>query len=308
MQRILFLANERTGSSFLTSFLANRANKDKVSFPAWFSTVPGKACKFLGGDPSKNTIDESIRARPVVSEPEAYLWSPPASCSIDFYNNLPGDDWKFVYLIRDPRNRLESRVRRAVGKDTSKRSFIFKTEIEVAASEFDSISAIRNDPRFYILKFEDLISDPISTMEAVFKFCGFDIDKKACQKIASSFGNISKRGACRWEGWTKEEVVSFKKVLSLHLISFGYEDGLDWDLSKLKKVESKPKIIENPKSKPILKPISKPVSKSESFSPLHKGLFDTLDLIKEDSSLVELKEPSSKPKKKARIKKPSKKD
>jgi len=266
MRRVLFLMTSRSGSTFLSSLLAGKPLADQGGSPSWLQTDPEHQCRLYHQATFDGcVIDDGIRKRPVVEGPEAYVWAPPAVLQRGFYDGLPGDDWKFVYLMRDQRGRVESRCKKAGGD----RAAIFKEECAVSAAEMASVSEIMDDDNFLLLHFEDLVSDPMGTLAEVFRFVGFEMDAAFYKRLAklpagkysdSVYEDGGKGVSERWHSWTEEECNHFKVVAGEGLIRLGHEPDGRWSPPAPKKVE-KPVVRSVEKKVPAKKKVKKPAKK-----------------------------------------------
>jgi hypothetical protein len=265
MKRILFLMHERSGSTFLSSILIGKVGDWENKFSGspmqkWLETVPEKQCYLYLGSPDKNVLTDLIRLRPNINRNEAYRWESPATLEKSFYDNLPGTDWKFVYLLRDPRNKISSLTKRAFGQyslsSKEKRLSFVRNQARISALELQSVQKIMDDPRFMLLRFEDLVGDSLNTVIKLFDFIGFEIDVDFYKKIIddqqdwinSSFSKKKVSPYPSWSYLSKTERRVFNEMCGKELLSFGYEKNHDWvkePLRKIKKVNpnSKKKVI-----------------------------------------------------------------
>lgn len=253
--RILFLVRERTGSTLLTSCLLaqngcfwgpnNPKSFKTIEFPTWIKTIPKKQMSFWwNGHKSVNIFNEKINIPdPKLSHHESYMWNPPAKLQPSFYQQLSGN-WKFVYLTRDPRNRAESITKRGESgyleeseERVNFRKLLLFNELNSYNVELQSISKMLNYPNFYLLKFEDMIKNPLAVFEDIIKFCGCVIDKDFYKKhidkqiseyTNTSFNDNGQKSNERWKNWTKTEKEKALEIIGEQLIFFGYEKDDNW--------------------------------------------------------------------------------
>jgi hypothetical protein len=262
MRRVLFSVTEQSGSSLLTNLLHG------CSFiPGGKETIPLSCTKhglLVLPSSGKCVIDDVIR-KTVSEVPEVYMWNVPAVCGISFYNSLPGD-FRFVYLLRDPRNRTESRLSRVLDKNSQlDRKELFENECNWCANELRSVMQIKDDPRFMILFFEDLIADPVGKIDEVYSFCGLgNVKKEVVEKVirdrvdSSSVDDVGSKAL--WHSWTKEERDLFRSKVGGELILFGFEKDSSWvDFEPPKPKVEKPKEV-----------FSAPAKKEVPKAPLRK--------------------------------------
>ncbi len=233
MRRILFLYTPRSGSGFLGNMLKGSL-LDSLD-PVWLHTEPSNECMFF---PGVDIVD--IPVQPLFNC-EAFDFYAPASCSPDFYNNLPGDDWKFVYLLRDPRNKLESAYKGALKHDSEiSYESVFLNEAQVFKTFVnDHFLGMKNDPRFKIFLFEDLIKNPGMVFGQIFSFCGLQADVDFYDNLASSwvqgrsnssFDDKGNQANSRWSNWDFNKRERFNNLVGAELIQMGFESDNNWIL------------------------------------------------------------------------------
>jgi hypothetical protein len=81
-------------------------------------------------------------------------------------------DGKFVYNVRDPRAVWNS------GETFRKRNAGDAILDDMLAAD-RKIASLRDDPRLFVLRYEDLISDAAATMDRLASFIGFQFDEAA---------------------------------------------------------------------------------------------------------------------------------
>jgi hypothetical protein len=155
--------------------------------------------------------------------------------SSDELSSLSGD-WRFIYLIRDGRNQIES-FRNIRGgceeqklKEDAKDYFMvlckgYRNRARVA---LDCQKALSNFKMFY---FEDLVKDPISTMKSVYRFLDLEIDESHVKRALSYSIAVVKpfhssfNSTCttsRWHSWTDWEMETFNSIAGKELSELGY--------------------------------------------------------------------------------------
>lgn len=247
MTRTIFLVKERSGSTFLTSLLLGipgnwgSGNFENLPRSRWMNSDPGKQCLFYPQQPEyHNSLKQIIYDRPTVEHNESYIFSVPARCDKSFYNDLPGTDWRFVYLLRDPRNYVESMsYRHTFGFPKRREDYlkIFRIHTSYSQIELSGVEKMISDPRFMLLHFENLINDPLQTIGSVYSFMGMRIDIKFYKRliqeyedkyINSSFGDRGINANIRWHLWTPEQKEYFKQHIGQSFVNLGYEKDDSW--------------------------------------------------------------------------------
>ena len=245
MKRTLIITHEKRGSTFLMSmlfgepgeFAFNERQFKEREFPIWLNTVPPQQCKFYyHGETRYRQLEDRIYARPVVDTPEAYTWVSPADLSSCFYDNLPGNEWRFIYLLRDPRNTMTSLATRS--KLTgSQLEMMFTTQCGYFKAELRGINEMKNDPRFYLLRFEPFIVRPVDTMIEMFQHMDLQIDRNLYQDIAdkytegyinTSFNDNGQGSRRRWDSWSDEWRTHYNHEVGPGLQALGVQEYLEW--------------------------------------------------------------------------------
>ena len=151
--------------------------------------------------------------------------------------DLPGD-WQFIYVIRDGRNQVESMRRVRGGAEETKKKSNGVDYFQVLCKGWRNRARMVLDcaaqlPNCRVFRFEDLVSQPIKTMQAVYQFLGLAIDTVAVQSALefttqnvqhehSSFKNSQTND--RWRSWSQEEVDLFHNIAGKELRELGYYD------------------------------------------------------------------------------------
>lgn len=245
MRRTLIITHEKRGSTFLMSmlfgepgeFAFNEKQFKTKDFPIWLNTVPPQQCKFYyHGDPKYRQLEDRIYARPDVNTMEAYTWVSPANLDQKFYDQLPGNDWRFVYLLRDPRNTITSLCKRSQLVD-EKLDDMFRVQCGYFQDELGGLNAVKRDPRFYLLRFEQFIVTPVDTMVEMFGHMGLQIDRNFYQEIAdqyaagyinTSFQDQGKGSRRRWDSWSDEWRTHYNNEVGPGLRHLGIPEYLEW--------------------------------------------------------------------------------
>lgn len=241
--RILFLTTERTGSTLLSAMLLgqNGLFRDfKPTYPSWIKTIPSKQCAFyhnIGRDM------DFVRSRTSIDVSEAYMFNPPGDLAPSFYDSLPGNNWNFFYLLRDPRNRTESKCVKFTSAEENEerkaelRHVVFERDCIWVRYELDSVEQMLGDSRFHLVKSEDLFADPVGVFEGIFKTANIEIDRPFYEGLVVSqvkrYANSSFEDDCRgcnerWLSWTKAERQLFNEIVGDRLVKFSYEEDDSW--------------------------------------------------------------------------------
>jgi len=160
----------------------------------------------------------------------------------DELSSLPGD-WRFLYLIRDGRNQIESMMNIVGGVEEQKSKqnkddyflVLCKGWRNRARLALDCQKRLQN---FRLFHFENLITEPMKTMKAVYSFLDLELDKDKVQKAwdfsvsqvrksHSSFCDNTKTNN-RYSFWTDWQKEQFNNIAGKELIELGYKKGYDW--------------------------------------------------------------------------------
>jgi len=223
----------------------------------WMATVPSKTCV------SDHIYSFSAEQMISTSEPVELLswrgnvgdWWGEVSSHEDvpgpydvetFYRFGPdelrslGEEWSFVYLIRDGRNQIESIRNIRGGYEARKVAENADDYFRVLCKGFRNrarlaVDCSRSIPDFHLFRFEDLIADPISVMTQIYNVLGVELDVdqavralkfslKHAKKTHSSFGGEG-LPTTRWASWTDKEVEIFNLIAGSELQELGYSLG-----------------------------------------------------------------------------------
>lgn len=240
MRRVFFLSTARSGSTFMECMLRGEidttvlalSGKDpeKMLLPApvWLHTLPPRQCQFYGMNGP--CIDSLITQTRKADVAEAYSMRMPTTAGKAWFNSLGEGDWKFIYLLRDPRNRIES----ACAGNPAVREMVFRQECAVAKTSIPYLLEMMNDPRFKAFRFEDLVVNPLEALKKMFLFAGFKLNVEFYKKLIPKWYKQSNSSFCdkgvganeRWLSWTPKEKEYFKKEVGSYLAKLSYEkDG-----------------------------------------------------------------------------------
>lgn len=266
MERIIFFLYYRAGSTFFESLLGKEWRRlqslgyIKEAADAWFTHDSTGKPFYLPTIPPCPSSDIAVSVFGRDADPYSQFawtvhvgdwWGQLRSDDIpgpwDLYTtmrwgpdelrDLPDADWKFVSLIRDGRNQVES-------------LYNFKGGIEEKLKNEDPIDyfrvlckGFRNRARvalecekqlsnYAIFRSEDLFSDTIPTVERMFNWVGLNLDKtyvqdrldflnsQNAQRIHSSFCDANFN--CRWQGWPDWKRDTFQQIAGIELVELGY--------------------------------------------------------------------------------------
>jgi hypothetical protein len=209
----------------------------EIEYPMWLPTDPPKQYRFwYHGYPGGDVVEDLIRRRPVIDVPEAYTWMPPANLHKEFYDSLSSDDWRFVYLLRDPRNTISSLCERTKFQGPELDQVFYKN-CEYACAEAESVARMRPDARFFPLYFERLVADPLATIVQMFSFMGCQADTVRCQNVITqytssyintSFKDEGQQSNQRWHNWPQQWCDHYRNVVSPKIHGLGFDEYLRW--------------------------------------------------------------------------------
>lgn len=246
MKKALFILNYRAGTHLFLNSCTSRIDGD-----LFLETDPSGIC------PMKDLYAESLSPKEdstyqfnvwcahigewwgkkkSADIPEPYGLDTPAMLDYKYLLSL-GEDWKFVYIVRDGRNQIESMRKMKGGyeealiKEDPKDRFLqlckgFRNRAQVA------IDCARQLPNFRIFKFEDIVADPVSVFTEMFEWCEIPIDVEKVRrnheasqtgiKTHSSFQDRSFDD--RWKkNWTWTEASLFNQIAGPQLEGLGYK-------------------------------------------------------------------------------------
>ena len=150
-----------------------------------------------------------------------------------------GPEWRFIYICRDGRNQLESLRNIPGGIEQELHAADPQDYFEVLCKGYRNRMRMALDckqkiPSFKIVRFEDLVSDPVGTMDRMYNHCGLYVDKefvqsawdhsidKGMNKQHSSFKGKGKLHN-RWDTWTEWEKETFDRIAGNELKELGYQ-------------------------------------------------------------------------------------
>lgn len=247
MRRILFILNHRSGSHFMEAML--RANiKDifqpggfdflpSLPGPVWLQTIPPQQCQLYGINSPYNTWD-LINSPRNIEKREAYSIHAPTVDSGQWLRNLPQpEDWTFFLMYRDPRNKMESLLKRAEGKPKCEpREVLFPDWVRISKIIAQGIVDMKRDPRFNFVDFDVLFDDPKGGLYRIFNKVGLTLDTSLYDSLVdewnarhnSSYNDLGAKRRDRWLAWTQEEREYFCEHMGDELIALGYEKDKSW--------------------------------------------------------------------------------
>jgi len=238
MRRVCFLVMYRSGSHLLRWLL--EGGQRHPTFPptpggVWLRTLPPKRCRFLFDIYPTPSAD--------LDHPEAYLtyWPTGGAGAESFYDSQPEGDWRFIYLLRDPRNWIESALVRCKGKPGhATPEEILKQQAEIFRDAVrGNLRPMRNDPRFRLFSFEKFAKDPQGELTQMLDFAGFRADTREVEGLMSSWAvdhpayntaHGDDGAGCneRWHSWTRRQCAIFKQVAGPELIEMSFEKNNSW--------------------------------------------------------------------------------
>lgn len=149
-----------------------------------------------------------------------------------------GPEWRFIYICRDGRNQIESLRNIPGGIEQELNAKDPQDYFEVLCKGYRNRMRMALDcnkqiPSFKIIRFEDLVSNPVGTMDRMYSHLGLYVNKnfvqqawdysieKGMNKQHSSFQGKGKLHQ-RWESWTEEEQATFERIAGKELRELGY--------------------------------------------------------------------------------------
>lgn len=240
---VLFLMTPRMGSSYLTSILLGETGTYEMwqggsrngvwrakPGETFLKTLPRKQCRFEYGDEVfLNFYNKRIKS--TVSK--AFTWNTPGILRPDFFKILPGNNWKFIYLLRNPMNWIESYINyfyKNNGQKTNDQ--VFENLCLQAKNKFECALENANNNRFYYLKFEDLIQFPLINIRELFRFLCLKPDilffkkhiKDQTEFINTGYDNTDSLNRYQ-NAWTVKKYKKFLDIFGLELLNkFNYKE------------------------------------------------------------------------------------
>lgn len=236
----MIMSSPYSGIKFLGSLLSGKILnlETQLANPFFLGVNIGESCSLFRGDSKYRVLEDLIISRAKIKSNEGYFWEPPADLDKSFYQSF-SEDWKFVYLIRDPRNRIESILERVniSFPDLNQRESVFEMYLEIEKRYMTSVLQMLNHPQFKLVKVEDLIKNPVETIGQVLSFLDLSPDYQKLQDISilyssssheSPFKDNGENSSFRWKVWSKEEREKFFCSCGESLVSLGYEKDETW--------------------------------------------------------------------------------
>lgn len=173
------------------------------------------------------------------ADPSPMKWS-----KYELDNYIPQAEWKFINLIRDPRNIIESLRNIPGGVEAEYMRNDPDDYFKALCAGYRNKCRIALDcqkamPNYKIFKFENLMNDTITTMAGLFDYLDMDLDIELCGKRAddikqrrvgkfhTSFKDDSRMNT-RYTSWSEYEKNLFKEIAGKELIELGYEKDNRW--------------------------------------------------------------------------------
>lgn len=247
MKRILFLVNHRSGSHFMQAMLRGDIDNTFVPgtfsyainlpAPVWLHTDPPEQCLFYGVNDAVNKIDDLVYKPRNITIPESYSRHADYSDTTEQIDKLPQDDWIIFFIYRDPRNRIESLLKRAASQpDCLPRRDLWPMLIERDEKLTHGVLKMRKDPRFHYIDFDTLFDDPIKGLISMFDTIGYKLNIPLYEKLIpawhdrhnSSYSDKGRERRHRWQTWTQAEKQYFASKIGDQLIQLGYEKDDSW--------------------------------------------------------------------------------
>lgn len=151
---------------------------------------------------------------------------------------LPGRGWRFIYMVRDGRNQIESLRNIPGGIESEKHQKNPQDYFQVLCKGFRNRARLALDcqtkvPGFKMYRFENFIQDPLKTMNDIYEFLGLGLDRDfvtkawnltleaGVQKQHSSFKTSNFDN--RWHSWSDWEKETFDRLAGKELEELGYK-------------------------------------------------------------------------------------
>lgn len=170
--------------------------------------------------------------------PDPYEVVTPVRFGPDELKALPGNNWRFVYIVRDGRNQIESLRNIPGGIEQERHREDPKDYFEVLCKAFRNRARLAVDaeaqlPNFRIFKFEAMVANPLLWMQNVYDFIGLPLDRDFVQRafdLTVSSGAAKKHSSFqsrtgfneRWHAWTDWERGTFDRIAGQELLELGY--------------------------------------------------------------------------------------
>ena len=172
--------------------------------------------------------------------PEPYDIDTPVKFAAQDLLSLPGkqEDWKFIYIMRDGRNQLESLRNFPGGIEEQYHKKDPVNYFQVLCKTYRNKARLALDcqkqlPNFKIIKFEDLTSNCLDTTKEIYKFIDLPLDEEFVthaynltisskrDKKHSSFKDKDYHN--RWKSWNNWEINTFKNIAGNELEEMNYK-------------------------------------------------------------------------------------
>jgi len=228
----------------------------------WLSTKPGKICpcdNYYVRDPQTTLV-----TNPPIDQFSWYVhmgdwWGVtethhqvPGPYDLETFSRfshkeltaLPGDDWKFIYMIRDGRNQIESLFNIPDGYEADRLKKDADDFFLVMCKGWRNRARLALDcqallPNYKLFKFENFIKDPVNILGEMLTFAGLELNtdlvsksykylnEQSYQSKHSSFAKNHDTNQ-RYHSWTDWQKEQFHDIAGKELIELGYETGYDW--------------------------------------------------------------------------------
>lgn len=183
MTRTFFLFHFRGGSSALQGYMHNGVVTDKLKqHPSaqWLATIPKETCISLN-DGLTPQFKKNFK---MFKDYEHVAWR--THLNNLFVNPMQQtliDDMKVIHLIRDCRNQIASTINFANSSDKKSyeknASYLSRLITGWKTSVRVGLDLQRTHPdKYKIIRFEDLMENPVSILDEAFQFAGLTLDKE----------------------------------------------------------------------------------------------------------------------------------
>ncbi|WP_161604318.1 sulfotransferase family protein [Roseiconus nitratireducens] len=126
-------------------------------------------------------------------------------------------DYRIILLVRDPRDNALSVANKNFGpRDLYFASRYIRFQLEIYAAHLE-----KSPDRILCIKYEDLLTDPMSEVEKLAEFVGEPVTPEVVEHVSEVF--VKRGNSLKWKQLSQKDLIASESVLREQILRFGYE-------------------------------------------------------------------------------------